>query len=289
MLYLFGATGGISAQTLIHYWNFNAFDTEANHLAPSYTAGGASLVYIAGGSSANDYLNGTGQNFSVLNLNARNGDPSGNHLRINNPIGATLILSLPSTGFQDVVLKYATRRSGSGAGTQEIAYAVDGVNYTPFTTIGPNNGDPTLQTLDFSAIPATDNNPNFKVRVTFLLGNGGDVGNNRFDNITLDGAPVGADVLPPSVSFTPVNGAIDLPVNTAPVIIFNEEVRNIDNSIIDNISVDSLVILNRTMRQALIYLLMLRSPGMSLPSHRQLHWPITSNTMWRSRQGWWKT
>jgi hypothetical protein len=242
LLYLFGATGGISAQTLIHYWNFNAFDTEANHLAPSYTAGGASLVYIAGGSSANDYLNGTGQNFSVLNLNARNGDPSGNHLRINNPIGATLILSLPSTGFQDVVLKYATRRSGSGAGTQEIAYAVDGVNYTPFTTIAPNNGDPTLQTLDFSAIPATDNNPNFKVRVTFLLGNGGDVGNNRFDNITLDGAPAGADVLPPSVSFTPVNGAIDLPVNTAPVIIFNEEVRNIDNSVIDNISVDSLVI-----------------------------------------------
>lgn len=242
LLYLIGATDSISAQTLVHYWNFNAFDTEANHVAPTYTAGGANLAYIAGGSSANDYQNGTGQNFNVQNLNARNGDASGNHLRINNPIGATLIFSLPTTGFQDVVLKYATRRSGSGAGTQEIAYTVDGTNYISLTTIAPNNGDPTLQTFDFSAIAAADNNPNFKVRVTFLLGSGGDVGNNRFDNVTLDGSPVGADALPPSVNFTPANGAIDLGVNTAPAITFNEEVRKVDNSPITNANAAELVV-----------------------------------------------
>lgn len=241
--FLLGVTGRVSAQALIHYWNFNVFDTEANHLAPSYTSGGAGLAYIAGGSSADDYLNGTGQNFNVLNLNARNGDAPGNHLRINTPIGASLLFSLPSTGYSDVVLKYATRRSGSGAGTQEIAYTVDGANYTLLTTINPNNGDPTLQAFDFSAIPATDNNPNFKVRVTFLLGGGGDAGNNRFDNVTLEGTPAGADVLPPSVSFLPVAGAIDLPVNTAPVITFNEDVRNIDNSAINNANVDNLVVL----------------------------------------------
>ena len=190
--FLLGVTGRVSAQALIHYWNFNVFDTEANHLAPSYTAGGAGLAYITGGTSTNDYLNGTGQNFNIQNLNARNGDASGNHLRINNPIGASLIFSLPSTGYSDVVLKYATRRSGSGAGIQEIAYTVDGSNYSLLTTINPNNGDPTLQTFDFSAIPAADNNPNFKVRVTFLLGGGGEVGNNRFDNVTLEGTPTSA-------------------------------------------------------------------------------------------------
>ncbi|MBO9562730.1 MAG: choice-of-anchor I family protein [Niastella sp.] len=240
--FILGAAGRLSAQTLVHYWNFNTFDTEANHVAPTYTAGGANLAYIAGGSSANDYQNGTGQNFNVQNLNARNGDASGNHLRINNPIGATLIFSLPTTGFQDVVLKYATRRSGSGAGTQEIAYTVDGTNYIAFTTIAPNNGDPTLQTFDFSAITAADNNPNFKVRVTFLLGSGGDVGNNRFDNVTLEGAPAGADVLPPSVNFTPANGAIDLGINTAPAITFNEEVRKVDNSPITNANAAELVV-----------------------------------------------
>ncbi|AXY74356.1 hypothetical protein D3H65_10370 [Paraflavitalea soli] len=240
--FLLGVIGRVSAQSLVHYWNFNAFDTEANHVAPAYTAGGASLAYIAGGSSANDYQNGTGQNFNVQNLNARNGDASGNHLRINNPIGATLIFSLPTTGFQDVVLKYATRRSGSGAGTQEIAYTVDGTNYTLFTTVAPNNGDPTLQTFDFSAIPAADNNPHFKVRVTFLLGSGGEVGNNRFDNVTLEGSPAGADVLPPSVNFTPANGAIDLPVTAAPAITFNEDVRNIDNSSITSANAAQLVV-----------------------------------------------
>ena len=183
----------INAQTLIHYWNFNLFDTEANHLAPSYTAGGASLAYIAGGASINDYTNGTGQDFNILNLNARNGDASGNHLRINNPIGASLIFSLPTTGFSDVVLKYATRRSSSGAGTQEIYYTTDGTNYILFTSIAPNNGAPTLQTFDFSAISAVDNNPDFKIKINFLLGSGGTVGNNRFDNVTLDGTPAGAD------------------------------------------------------------------------------------------------
>lgn len=84
-----------SSQSLLHYWNFNLFDNEVNHLAPSFTAGGATLAYVAGGTSVNDFANGTGQNFDILNLNVRNGDPAGNHLRNNNPIGSALIFSLP--------------------------------------------------------------------------------------------------------------------------------------------------------------------------------------------------
>lgn len=229
------------AQTLVHYWNFNVTTSIPEHLTPSYTAGGASLVHVAGGASLIDLAGGTGQNFNVLNLNARNGDVSGNHLRFNNPIGGTLVFSLPTTGFSDVVFKYATRRSGSGAGTQEIAYSTDGINYIPFTNINPVDGDPTLQTLDFSAIAATDNNPDFKIRITFIQGPGGTVGNNRFDNVTLDGTPAGADVNPPAVSFSPTNGATSLPVNTQPTITFNETVRKTDDTPLDNTNVDALV------------------------------------------------
>lgn len=242
ILLLFSAYG-VTAQTLIHYWNFNLFDNEANHLAATFTAGGANLAYVAGGTSANDFANGTGQDFDVQNLNARNGDPAGNHLRINNPIGASLIFSLPTTGYSDVVVKFATRRSGSGAGSQVIWYTTDGINYDSLTTIAPNNGAPTLQTFDFSAFPATDNNPNFKLKVTFLLGTGGAVGNNRFDNVTLEGTPAGADVLPPSVTFLPITGSTGVAINTAPVITFNEPVRKTDNSAIDNTNVDALVVL----------------------------------------------
>lgn len=233
--------GFIQAQTLMHYWNFNVTTTEAAHLAPTFTAGGASLVHIQGGTSAIDLTGGTGQNFNVANLNARNGDASGNHLRLNNPIGATLIFSLPTTGYSDVVFKYATRRSGSGAGTQQVDYTTDGTNYIAFTTISPADADPILQILDFSAINATDNNPNFKIRITFSQGGGGTVGNNRFDNVTLDGTPDGADVTPPSVAFSPLTGSTGVSLNTAPTITFNEPVRKTDNSAIDNSNVDALV------------------------------------------------
>ncbi len=233
----------LNAQTLVHYWNFNLFDTEINHLSPSYTAGGAGISYVAGGANINDFTNGTGQNFNLLNVNARNGDASGNHLRINNPIGAALIFSLPTTGFSDVVFKYATRRSGSGAGSQIISYTLDGTSYQSLTTINPVDGNPTLQTLDFSGIAASDNNPLFKIKIEFALGSGGTVGNNRFDNITLEGSSSGTDVIPPSATIIPPNGSVSVSVNAIPTITFNEPVRiNYNNTAINDTNVDYQVI-----------------------------------------------
>ncbi len=231
----------VFGQTLVHYWNFNTVTSQEAQLTPSYTVGGAGLVHIAGGASVIDVAGGTGQNFSVLNLNARNGDAAGNHLRFNNPIGGALVFSLPTSGFSDPVVKYATRRSGSGAGTQEIAYSINGTDFIPFTTIDPVDGDPALVTLDFSSIAAADNNPTFKLQITFIQGPGGTVGNNRFDNFTLDATPAGADNIPPSVSFNPQTGATLLPVNIAPAITFNEDVRKLDNTPITSANVDELV------------------------------------------------
>lgn len=231
----------VFGQTLVHYWNFNTVTSQEAQLTPSYTIGGASLVHIAGGASVIDVAGGTGQNFNVLNLNARNGDGAGNHLRFNSPIGGALFFSLPTTGFSDPVIKYATRRSGSGAGTQEIAYSVNGTDFIPFTTIDPVDGDPTLITLDFSSIAAADNNPSFKLQITFIQGPGGTVGNNRFDNFTLDATPAGADNIPPSVLFNPQTGATLLPVNTIPTITFNEAVRKLDNTAITSSNIDDLI------------------------------------------------
>jgi hypothetical protein len=64
-----------------------------------------------------------------------------------------------------------------------------------FTTILPNNGDPALATLDFSAIAAADNNANFKLKVEFAVGTGGPAGNNRFDNFTTEGALLAVEIL----------------------------------------------------------------------------------------------
>ncbi|MCZ8169042.1 MAG: choice-of-anchor I family protein [Flavobacterium sp.] len=231
-----------SGQTLVHYWNFNDNSSLAALTTPSQTLGGAALVALPGGISTIDVSGGTGQNFNVQNLNAQNGDSSGTHLRFNDPIGGALVFSLPTTGYEAIVMRMATRRSNSGAGTQIWSYSTDGTTYTFLTNIAPNNGDPALATLDFSSIPGVTNNPNFKVKVEFAQGSGGTVGNNRFDNVTLQGTPFsGADMLPPNVTFFPQNNATNVALTAQPTLTFNEPIRFVNDTPIDNTSVDALL------------------------------------------------
>lgn len=231
------------SQDLIHYWNFNNVTSIENHLTPNTSlVSGSGITHVTGGISAINLAGGTGQNFNVANVNARNGDASGNHLRFNDPIGGALVFSLPTTGYQDVVIKYATRRSGSGAGTQVIEYTTDGSNYLAFATRTIFDADPALETLDFSAVPATDNNVNFKIKITFQQGAGGTVGNNRFDNFTAEGVTFGvSDTQAPVVTFTPSNNATGVSILVQPKLHFNEDIRLINNDPIDNTNVDDLI------------------------------------------------
>ena len=186
----------IPERTVVHYWNFN---DSGSLLTASYTVGGATWIITNGPST--EVLSGTGQDF--FGENARFGDSVGSHLRVNNPIGATMIVRLPTTNYEDILVKYETRRSGSGAGTQYVDYSIDGTNYTAFATISPVDGTPALETFDFSAVSGVSDNPNFALRVTFAQGSGGTVGNNRFDNFTLDGRSMGEINLPPVVDDPP--------------------------------------------------------------------------------------
>jgi hypothetical protein len=239
---LFLLTNFSFGQTLVHYWNFNNNTSVTTITTPSQTLGGATLTAIAGGISTIDFAGGTGQNFNVQNLNARNGDASGTHLRFNDPISGALEFALPTTGFEDVIVKFATRRSGSGAGTQVWSYSTDGSTYTFFTNITPNNGDPALATLDFTTIPAADNNPNFKLKVEFTQGSGGTVGNNRFDNFTLEGNPSGApDTTAPTAVFVPAEGAVNVAATVNPTLTFNEAVRLADDSALNNSNAAALI------------------------------------------------
>ncbi|HMI08458.1 MAG TPA: Ig-like domain-containing protein, partial [Flavobacterium sp.] len=176
-----------------------------------------------------------------LNLNAQNGDAAGTHLRFNDPIGGALEFALPTTGFQNIVVKFATRRSGSGPDNQLWSYSLDGTNYVSFATINPFNGDPTLQTLDFTAITGADNNPDFKLKVAFEQGAGGTAGNNRFDNYTLTGNPIGGDVTAPIALIAPADASINVAIDTNPSITFNEDIRLANNDAITDANVDAVV------------------------------------------------
>ena len=231
-----------SAQDLMHYWNFNNNASVAAITTPSQTLGGAAINAIAGGTSNINFLEGVNQNFNVLNLNAQNGDAHGTHLRFDNPIGGALVFDLPTSNYENVIVKFATRRSAQGAGSQLWSYSLNGTTFTSFETIAPNNGDPALATLDFSAISEADNNPNFKLKVEFVQGPGGTGGNNRFDNFTMNGTSVGGqDTTAPNVTFLPANASTNIAINTNPTLTFNENVRLIDNSAITNTNVASLI------------------------------------------------
>ncbi len=232
----------IPVPVLIHYWNFNDNASIATLTTPSQTfVTGAAITAIAGGISEIN-LGGTGQNFDVQNLNARNGDVAGTHLRFNDPIGGQLQFDLPTTGYENIIVQFATRRSGSGAGTQLWSYTIDGSTYLPFTTILPNNGDPALATLDFTAIADVNNNANFKLRVAFEALPGGTVGNNRFDNFTVDGNAIGGgDAIAPVLTIAPMNNTTNVAVTVNPTISFNENVRLVNNDPITNANAAALV------------------------------------------------
>jgi hypothetical protein len=232
----------LSAQTLVHYWNFNNSTDQTTLLAPTQSLlPGAAITHLMGGSSAIQATSNTGQGFDLTNPNARNGDDAGSHLRFNDPIGGGLLFSLPTTGFQQVVVKFATRRSGSGAGNQLVYYTTNGTDFDSLTVLQPANGDPTLQTLDFSAIPAVNDNANFAIRITFEAGAGGTGGNNRFDNFTLDAFPLGTDVFPPTVAFSPLDGTVDVSPNVTPTLAFSEDIRLVSDAGITDADIPALV------------------------------------------------
>lgn len=233
---------GLFGQTLIHYWNFNDNTSAATVTTPASTMVNGSLAPIAGGTSVIDFAGGTGQNFSLQNLNARNGDVSGTHLRFNNPIGGALQFNLPTTGYNNIVVKFTTRRSGQGAGTQTWSYSTDGTTFMQFQTVNPQDADPQLVTLDFSTIQGANNNPNFKLKVEFSATGGGTGGNNRFDNFTVDATPAGnVDTTPPTVTYLPAHNTNNASTTVNPTLSFNENVRLTDNSALNNSNAQNLI------------------------------------------------
>lgn len=238
--------GLASGQTLVHYWNFNNNASVAAITTPTSTLLNGSITAVSTGTGSTDtfidFAGGTGQNFNVDNLNARNGDASGTHLRYNYPINGNVQFNLPTTGYNNVVIKFTTRRSGSGAGTQTWSYSTNGTTFTQYQTVTSQDANPQLITFDFSSISGVANNPNFKLKVEFSTGAGGNVGNNRFDNFTVDANPIsGADTTAPTVTYSPANNVNNASTTANPTITFNEDVRLIDNSAITDSNAQNLV------------------------------------------------
>lgn len=175
---------------LIHYWNFNS---PAGGSAPwpqplEADFGNGTLTYDFPGSVVS---------FGGTSLNAALGAPAGQSFVVqggsglgNN--GRHFQLNVSLQGYQNIAFSYASQRTASGFNAQRAEFSVDGGGtWTEIGTWAPGAaGAFEVRSEDLSAYPELDGAPNVIFRVT-LTGATSDNGNNRFDNIRLEGVFVG--------------------------------------------------------------------------------------------------
>lgn len=178
------------SEEALYYWHFNTLVTPTDvttipadfSLIPSAVP---MLTYTGTGPRDID-ANNTG---SELNLHFD--QTSGKCARVRNPSdGRSLVFDLPTTGYKDIKFAYAVQRTNEGQLNNILAYSIDGTNFIQTgmsqTSFGIGT-DFSLINVDFSSITGANNNPNFKVRITFDGNTTASNGNNRLDNITLKG------------------------------------------------------------------------------------------------------
>ncbi|MBS1585568.1 MAG: T9SS type A sorting domain-containing protein [Bacteroidetes bacterium] len=199
---LLGTAGRISATPiLIHYWHFNNIDTgvHVNNLVADYsTIGGAKIVNVAvpGAGADTGYVDSYAPGDTLLNVRMSADPVGGPHygMRLRNPNDSMECRwYIPSAGYKNLMLKFVTQKSNNGPSTQNFQYSTDSGSTWKTTGLSMTSYQPTtawtLVTINMNS--ATDtlikNNPKLVFRITLGTPNTGTSGNNRFDNITVEG------------------------------------------------------------------------------------------------------
>ncbi len=241
--------------TLIHYWNFNTLAGPYIHpnipqIVADYTVEDSAYLeyYLLPGTSAGWAISGVDSNnaggaqidnvASTDVTNLRQGAVSGLALRARNPTDSgELHWHIPSTGFTNLVVTFATETSSlaSGDSAQVYSYSIDGGKTWDSTTMTVNGASGHILDLTqdenassvylgfgpvvitFGSDLTVNNNPNLIFRIVFRGNTHPNTpvsGNNRFDDFTVDGVGnSGPPPPPPAVitMITPVAGSIFVP------------------------------------------------------------------------------
>ncbi|MDP2172868.1 MAG: hypothetical protein Q8J62_03750, partial [Candidatus Cloacimonadaceae bacterium] len=122
-----------NAQTLVYYWNFNtgAPGTDLSWTQPiPATTGNGQIIFTFTESYS---FTGTTINGVTGESNGGSFAPRGGLEMVNN--GAHFTMNVPTTGYENIVLTYPTRRTSTGFTTQEIQYSTDGTNFVTKETV----------------------------------------------------------------------------------------------------------------------------------------------------------
>lgn len=187
-----GQTAEYVEEHLLYYWHFNNMTSEID--VTEIIADYSLLPEINGKFTYTDPITGE-RDIDLYNsgssLNLQLGEAEGISARVRNPSATrSLVFDVPTTGTEGLKMRYAVQRSGQGMLYNIVEYSVDG---TTFTSSGLSNNTQEvagneewqLFTFDFTSISAVDDNPNFKIKITWDGNTTASNGNNRYDNITL--------------------------------------------------------------------------------------------------------
>ena len=172
-------------------WNFNDSDLNVDHGSGTLTSNlnVVNILFAAG-----------------TTTNARQGGPAGQALSLqggtgNANNGRNLTFAVSAAGFSNIVVSFATQGTSTGFNSNQFQYSLDGVSFVDFSP-------PYAPATAFGAVPLVfslativglNNNPNAAFRIVFN-GASSSTGNNRIDNIVVEGTSAGTGTIPEPTS-----------------------------------------------------------------------------------------
>ncbi len=186
---------------LIHYWHFNDLeDGELEIVLSDFSmldSGQISFPGIDPGtpSGVMDRRSHNSNNpVSNFNLLLFQEPDSGNVLRVRNPSHENMLkIEAPSTGYQDLVISFATTRTNNGSEEQHFFFSVDsGETWVavdePYQVATLDEDGYLARTISLVDFTEVNDNPDLQFRILFVgEAASNESGNNRFDNISVHG------------------------------------------------------------------------------------------------------
>ncbi|HKU77030.1 MAG TPA: PEP-CTERM sorting domain-containing protein [Pyrinomonadaceae bacterium] len=184
---IFLAVSKVANADELAVWNFNDSDLNVDHGSGTLTSNlnVANILFAAGTAT-----------------NARQGDIAGQALSLqggtgNANNGRNITFAVSTVGFANIVVSFASQGTSTGFNSNQFQYSLDGISfvdfnppYAPATTFG---AVPFVFSL--AAIVGLNNNPNAVFRIVFN-GASSSTGNNRIDNIVVEGTSTASATIP---------------------------------------------------------------------------------------------
>ena len=184
---------------LVAYWNFNSLSIAS---ASSPGSGGAPTSISANQGSGSLNLStwtGTVDDFAGSSINTLNSDPAEESLSLIAASGITgnggfIQMQVSLTGLNDPTLTYATQGTATGFDAAQLAWSINGTDFTDHGAPIDPASSYSLISHDLSSISALDGASNAWFRLTFD-GATSSSGNNRIDNLQIHAIPEPATLL----------------------------------------------------------------------------------------------